>query len=98
MPQAIADRQRAYFRTGATLDIAFRIEQLSKLRNAIASREAAVLEAIKQDLGRPAEEAYTSEVGIVLHEIDLARKHLAAWARPRKVRTPLVLFPAKSWV
>ena len=98
MPLAIAERQRAYFRTGATLEIAFRIEQLTKLRNAIASREAAVLEAVKQDLGRPAEEAYTSEVGIVLHEIDLARKHLAAWARPRKVRTPLVLFPAKSWV
>jgi aldehyde dehydrogenase (NAD+) len=97
-PQAISKRQRAYFRTGATLEIPFRIEQLSKLRNAIASREAAILEAVKQDLGRPAEEAYTSEVGIVLHEIDLARKHLAAWARPRKVRTPLVLFPAKSWV
>jgi len=97
-PQAISERQRAYFRTGATREIPFRIEQLSKLRNAIASREAAILEAVKQDLGRPAEEAYTSEVGIVLHEIDLARKHLAGWARPHKVRTPLVLFPAKSWI
>jgi len=66
------------------------------LREAVASREAAILDALKRDLGRAAEEAYTSEVGIVLAEIDHALKHLAAWARPKKVRTPLVIFPATS--
>jgi len=95
-PPSVADRQRSYFRTGATLALSFRLEQLGKLRDAIASREAAILEAVKQDLGRPAEEAYTSEIGIVRAEIDVARKRLAAWARPRKVRTPLLLFPAAS--
>jgi aldehyde dehydrogenase (NAD+) len=95
---AIAERQRAWFRTGASREIPFRLEQLSKLRDAIAKREADVLDALKRDLGRPAQEAYTSEVGIVLREIDVARRQLAAWARPRRVRTPLALFPAASRV
>lgn len=95
-PATQPERQRAWFRTGATLDLAFRRAQLTKLRAAVAGREAAILDAVKQDLGRPAEEAYTSEVAIVLAEIDQALKHLEAWARPRKVRTPMVLFPAAS--
>lgn len=94
----LADRQRDYFRTGATQPIAVRLEQLGLLRAAVVSREAAILEALKQDLGRPAEEAYTSEVGIVLAEIDHARKRLAAWARPKKLRSPLAIFPATSWL
>jgi aldehyde dehydrogenase (NAD+) len=89
-------RQRAYFRTGETRKVAFRAAQLTKLRDAIAKREAGILEALKRDLGRPAEEAYTSEVAIVLREIDVALKNVAAWARPRRVRTPLVLFPGAS--
>lgn len=93
-----AARQREYFRTGATQPIAVRLEQLGLLRAAVVSREAAILEALKQDLGRPAEEAYTSEIGIVLAEIDHARKRLAAWARPKKLRSPLAIFPASSWL
>ena len=92
----IADRQRAFFRTGATRDVAYRVQQLKTLRDAVVRREAAILEALKRDLGRPETEAYTSEVAIVLHEIDFAAKHVRAWARPRRVRTPLVLFPATS--
>jgi acyl-CoA reductase-like NAD-dependent aldehyde dehydrogenase len=68
------------------------------LRGAIEQRESDVLLALKRDLGRPMMEGYTSEIAIVLHEIDFALKNVAAWARPRKVRTPLMLFPGSSWV
>lgn len=61
-------------------------------------READLLAALKVDLGRPSAEAYTSEIAVVLHEIDFASRRLASWARPRKVRTPLILFPGSSWV
>ena len=94
----LSDTQRAFFRTGATREIAFRKAQLEKLRAALVAREAAILAALKEDLGRPAEEAYTSEIGIVLAEIDAARKSVAAWAKPRRVRTPPALFPATSRV
>lgn len=97
-PGALVQRQRAFFRSGATREVAFRREQLGKLRAAVAQRERDVLEALRADLGRPAEEAFTSELAIVLHEIDEARRRLPSWARPRRVRTPLVLFPATSRV
>jgi aldehyde dehydrogenase (NAD+) len=94
----LAERQRAFFRAGPTRDVAFRRRQLRVLRNAIVEREADLLAALKADLGRPAAEAYSSEIAVVLHEIDFASRHLAAWARPRKVHTPLILFPGSSWI
>jgi acyl-CoA reductase-like NAD-dependent aldehyde dehydrogenase len=94
----IAEAQRAFFRRGLTRDSGFRVRQLGVLRSAIVRREDDILQALKQDLGRPVAESYTSEIGIVLHEIDFALKNLAAWAKPRKVRTPLMLLPGSSWV
>src|SRR5512134_2618270 len=98
MSAPVSEVQRAFFRTGATLDLAFRREQLDKLRAAVVRHEGAILDALKRDLGRPAEEAYTSEVGVVLAELDEARKRLASWAKPRRQRTPMLLFPARSWI
>jgi acyl-CoA reductase-like NAD-dependent aldehyde dehydrogenase len=94
----IAEKQRAFLRRGLTRETEFRRQQLTILRKSIVARDADVLDALRRDLGRPAAEAYGSEIAIVLHEIDLALKHVAAWARPRKVRTPLILLPGSSWV
>ena len=94
----LADRQRGYFRTGASQEITFRRQQLLALRDAVVSCESSILQALKEDLGRPPAETYTSEIGVVLHEIDFALRHLRSWSRPRRVRTPLILFPGSSWV
>lgn len=94
----IAEAQRALFRRGLTREIGFRKRQLGVLRSVIAQREDDILQALKRDLGRPEAEGYTSEIAIVLHEIDFALKNLASWAKPHKVRTPLMLFPGSSWV
>ncbi|MBC5786175.1 aldehyde dehydrogenase [Ramlibacter sp. USB13] len=90
--------QRAFFRSGATRPVAFRRDALVRLRAALVGAEAEVLAALQADLGRPPAEAYASEVGFVLGEIDFALRHLARWARPRKERTPPLLFPATSWI
>ncbi len=82
-------RQREFFRSGRTRDVSFRLEQLRTLKRAIVENEAAILEAGKADMRKPPAEAYTSERGMVLNEIDHAVRHLASWARPRRVRTPL---------
>ncbi|HWE20856.1 MAG TPA: aldehyde dehydrogenase [Hyphomicrobiaceae bacterium] len=97
-PAGIAEAQGAFFRRGLTREIGFRVKQLEVLRGAIVLRQRDILEALKQDLGRPIVEGYTSEIAIVLHEIDFTLKGVAAWAKPRKVRTPLILFPGSSWV
>jgi len=92
----LAARQRGFFRTDATRDIPFRKRQLRLLKDLLVRNEADILAALKRDLGRPPAEAYTSEIGIVLTEIDTALKRLDRWARPKRVRTPLLLQPGKS--
>jgi aldehyde dehydrogenase (NAD+) len=90
--------QRAFFASGASRPVAFRREALQRLRQALVQAEGDLLEALREDLGRPPAEAYASEVGFVLSEIDFTLRHLAGWARPRKERTPALLFPATSWI
>ncbi len=83
-------KQRAFFRSGGTKDVTFRIEQLGRLKRAILENETALLEACKADMRKPPMEAYTSERGMVLNEIDHAIRNLRAWARPQKAPTPLL--------
>lgn len=92
---AIAD-QRAYFRSGITLDPAFRMERLMRLREVIMGSKVIIYEALMEDLHKPKMEAYASEIGIVLDEISFTARNLKKWARPRNARTPRVLFPARS--
>ena len=89
---------RAFFATGKTKDLSFRIEQIKILRKAINDHEAAIFEALRRDLNKPAFEAYGGDTAIVINEIDHTLKHLRAWAKPKRVRTPLAYFPSRSFV
>lgn len=97
IPDIVAAQKRS-FADGNTRSIDWRINSLKKLKAALNENEALFLDALKKDMGKPATEAYTSEIGFVLNEIDYALKHLHSWIRPRKVRTPLIWFPAASRV
>ncbi len=96
--EEIIEKQRSYFNTGATLPLAFRIRQLKRLKQALQEFEPQLLEALQQDLGKPIFEGYEAELGILYEEINFTLKHLKSWARPKRVPTPLVHFPAKSTV
>ncbi len=97
-PGEIVSRQRKFFDSGQTRDYAFRERALRTLRAVIETDERKIFEALKKDLGKCDFEAYLGEVGICLSEISDMLKHLKAWMRPRKVGTPLNLFPGSSWI
>ena len=88
---------RAFFASGITRELSFRVEQLKALRKAIIDHETAIFEALKRDLNKPAFEAYGGDTAIVINEIDHTLKHLRSWAKPKKVKTPLVYFPSSSF-
>ena len=90
--------QRDYFRGNETLDIAFRLKMLRRLRDAIKMYEAELVVALRADLNKSYEEAFMTEISIVLGEIDNFLKNLARWAAPSKKSTPLKLFPSRSEV
>jgi aldehyde dehydrogenase (NAD+) len=94
----IVQRQRAFFAGGGTKDPAFRREQLRILKSTIEKRESEIMEALRRDLGKPPFEAYTAEVGFVLRELDCALKNLHVWSRARRVPTPLINFPGRSFI
>ena len=93
----IVARQRAYFGTGKTLPVAARRDALDRLSRAIHAHEDAIHEALRRDLGKSASEAYMCETGMVLAELSYVRRHMAGWARTRRVRTPLAQFPSRSF-
>jgi aldehyde dehydrogenase (NAD+) len=94
----LVKRQHDFFSSGATRDISFRLEQLEKLAAAIKGNERMILEALDADLKKPPVEAYTSELGIVLADIAFARRRVAKWARPRRVKNPPIHKYTKSFI
>ena len=82
--------QRQFFNSGRTRSVDFRIKQFRTLRSAIIDNEAAILEACRSDMNKPPMEAYTSERGMVLNEIDHVARNLRSWAKPRKSKTPML--------
>lgn len=96
--EKLVQRQRDFYRTGRTKDTAFRIASLQKLADTIEKYEKEIGEALKADLNKSVFEGFMTEVGLTLSEIRFLIKHTASWNRPKKVRTPLAQFHARSIV
>ncbi len=95
---AVLENQRAFFASNITKDIVFRRKQLLALKNGITEREQDILDALRRDLGKSSFEAYSTEIAMVQEELSFMLKHLRSWAKPRKVKTPLINFPSESVV
>jgi len=91
---AIVGEQQAFFGTGKTKDVKFRINALKKLEDYIDKNDKDILAALKADLNKSAFEAYAAEVGVVLDELRLAVKEIPKWSRTKLVRTNLKTFPS----
>lgn len=95
--EALLDRQRRYFVSGATLPVPFRVEMLKRLRSEILRREEQIQAALAADLGKSDFESYLCETGLVLSELSYLIRHTPALARRRRVHTPLAQFPSVSY-
>jgi aldehyde dehydrogenase (NAD+) len=96
--QVAIAKQRTFFATGQTKDYNFRVAQLNKLSQLIKEHEQLILDAVYADLRKPAIEAFGSEVLVTLSEIKFVLKHLKTWMKPKKVGTPINLFPSSSYI
>ena len=90
----IVEAQREFFRSGVTLDVNWRIEQLKKLRATVQSHEAQILRALNEDLGRHPVEAYFCDVGTIVLEINETIRGLKKWARPELHYSGNMCFPS----
>ncbi|MBQ6495739.1 MAG: aldehyde dehydrogenase [Firmicutes bacterium] len=94
----IVEKQRAFFNTGKTLDVSYRMAALKKLNKAVNKHEDRLAAALKADLGKSFTESYMCEIGITYSEITYMRRWARWFARDKYVLTPLAQFHATSFV
>jgi aldehyde dehydrogenase (NAD+) len=93
---ALLTDQRAFFATGKTHSLDFRLAQLKRLREAIIKYQNDIVAAAQADLGRPEFESYI-EVAVI-GELDYLIKHLPRWVKHQKASLPLSQWPGCAWV
>ena len=90
----IVQAQRRFFRSGTTLDVKWRREQLKKLKQAVLDNQQELEEALYEDLGKSAVEAYLCDLGPIIVEVNEILRGLKKWARPEKHFSGLMCFPS----
>ena len=87
---------RQFFQTGITRPYDWRRQQLLSLRAAVLEHEQDIAAALYTDLKKSPEEAYGTETGLLLAEINNTLKNLRSWMRPRRAGTNLLNLPSSS--
>ena len=90
----IVAAQRRFFRTGTTLPIKWRIQQLKRLKAAVLAHAAEFEAALAEDLGRSQVEAYLCDIGPIIVEINEMLAGLRRWSRPERHFSGLMCFPS----
>ncbi len=93
----IVEKQRMFYDTSTTLPVEYRIRALKKLKQMLVDNEAAIAEALKQDLGKSQTESYMCETGLVISEISYLLRHIKSFAKEKTVATPLAQFASRSY-
>lgn len=96
--QDMVNELSLFYQSGATLDVDFRILQLRRMQAYLREHEQQALQALYDDLGKSACEAYETELGLIYDELRFCIAHVRRWARPRHVPTSLAHFPTTSTI
>ena len=96
--QELVEKQRAFFATGQTRDIAWRIARLEEFNAGLKKWEKPLCDALLADLHKCYEEAFMTEIGLVYGEIGEAIRKTRSWARRRSRPTPLTGMPSSSYI
>lgn len=86
-----------FFTTDQTLSLAWRREQLERMKRMITAHRKDIEWAVYLDLGKPAAETALMEIKLVLDEIKFVKPRLERWSGRHHVAMPLLMQPARSW-
>jgi aldehyde dehydrogenase (NAD+) len=93
---ALNTRLRTTYASGRTRPLEWRHAQLAGLLRLLRERETDLVEALAEDLGRPAFESWASDLRVVGREIEDLQRNLDQWARPVRRKVPLFLRPGRA--
>jgi aldehyde dehydrogenase (NAD+) len=96
--RSLIEKQKLFFQTNKTKELAFRINALQKLKDVIKKYEPELMGALKADLNKSAFDTYSTEIGVILEEIRFSLSHLRSWVQPKRVKTPLTHIGSSSYI
>ncbi|MHB9848581.1 aldehyde dehydrogenase family protein [Streptomyces krungchingensis] len=97
-PADVVSRLRATFRSGRTKPVAWRTDQLRRLRGMLTSHGEDFAAALREDLGKSSTEAFRTEIDFTVREIDHTLEHLDGWLLPESAPVPAHLgADATAW-
>lgn len=91
-------KQKEFYKKGKTLDINYRIETLKKLKESIFCNLDDLVKAFKEDYNKCEFDVYSTEVGLVVKEINYFIRNLKKLSKPKKVRTSIINMPSTGCV
>lgn len=93
-----ARQREAAERNRVSFTLEARLENLSRLKEAIKRRESDIVRALHEDFRKPESEVRLTELFPVYQEISHARRHLKSWMRPHRIPGSLGMFGTSAQV
>lgn len=92
----IHDLHQAFYRSGATREVAYRINALKNLQKAVLAHEQEVYKALSSDLGKSEFEAFLTEFQVITSELKTYIRKTARWSKPKRVWPSVLNFPSRD--
>lgn len=90
--------QQTFFEQRTTRPIAYRIQQLKRLKRLLKENEDEFNKAIYLDFKKSAFDTTTTEMNLLYSELDNAIAHVTKWATIQAKKTNLINLPGRSYV
>lgn len=92
------NNQRTYFNDNYTKDIKFRLSILKQIKEKIFEYQEQLEEAFLKDFNKVEFDVISTELSMVILEINYFLKKLRKLSKPKKVKSNLINFPSKSYI
>ncbi|WP_029112122.1 aldehyde dehydrogenase family protein [Mycobacterium sp. URHB0044] len=94
----IVARVRKTYATGRTRDVEWRKQQLRALERLVVDNEAAIADALHQDLGRNPFEAWLADIASTASEAADAAKNVGKWTKRKHRLLEKAQLPGRAWI
>ena len=96
--EKLIKKQKDFFNSNATKPVAFRVEQLKKLKAVLKSYEGQLSDAVYQDFQKGSFDTFLTELGGLYIHLNSVIKKVPKLAKPVKASTNMMNSPGSSYV
>ncbi len=93
----ILKQHKEFFNTNTTIDVSFRLTQLKRLKSQITIYYDQICNAFVKDLNKHEYDVVSTELGLVMKELNYMINNLHRLAKPKRVRTSIINMPSKGY-